>query len=156
MSDQLSHFIRGLQGDQKRLHDFICIAESEILKVILRISVNDLAASPADQVVGVKLGALSGADLGEIHFKHIGDLINDADGHVFAVLLVGGIDFRVQLQFFCQFFNCIVAGFTQFSQSCANLVIFIHCIVSFRNICKFKPRACPSKAFFQSRLVFLH
>ena len=142
MRDQFRHFICGLQGYQERLHDFICITESKILKMILRITVDNLTAASADHVERIQLCTLSGANLRKVHLEFCCDRINHTDRHIFAVLLVGCIDLRTQTQFLCQFFYCIVADFAQLSQPCADLVIFIHCVVSFHSLLQYLRLRC--------------
>ena len=98
MGDELRHGIGGLQCHQQGLHDLVGIAEGQVLEVIFGVSVDDLAAALADHVPGFQLGALAGDDLGEVHLEFVGDLIDDADGHVLAVFFIGGVDLRADVQ----------------------------------------------------------
>ena len=77
-------------------------------------------------MVGVQAGGGAGDDLGEVYAEFIGHLVDDADGDVLAVLLVGEVGVYVQVQLGCQLFGGVVAGFPQLPQPGADLVDLAH------------------------------
>ena len=128
VADQRRRGIRRIQCDQKRLHDFAAVAESQILKRITGITVNRASLSVADNMVGIKLGTGTGHNLRKIHTEFVGNFINDTNGNVFAVFFIFTVHRRIQVQFCRKFFLCVAAGLAQTADTLRQFLQFIHIV----------------------------
>ena len=82
-------------------------------------------------MVGLQLGALAGDDLGEVHLELVGDLVDHADGHVLAVLLIGSVELRADAQLRRQRLDAVIADLAQLPKPRADLAVVVHPSLSF-------------------------
>ena len=94
--------------------------------MVLWVAVDRPAVAPAHNVIGVQTGGRAGKDLGKVHPKFIGYLINQADGDILPILLVAPVYLWVHLQLCGQALYGVIAGFPQFPQAGADLIDLIH------------------------------